>query len=402
MAWWTRKSTGRGVCGWRRSTLCVLTLTLSSCGLYVSSRELAASDGGADDADSTTSADAAVGCTHPEGPRCDYRFKRELTFNATPLGEELLDFPVLVTLDETRIDYAQTQAGGADLRFLDDDGTLLAHEIERWQPNGVSSIWVRIPRFDPRTRKTITYFYGSSTAKALTKGVDVFTADYEAVYHLSDSLARDRIIHDALEQHDGRPSSALNASASVEGRIGGGLALGTGGQFVELPGLESTGLTALTVELWVREGMPRQSERLICRDSATSALEPIACLGLELGNIELALTTSGSGGRFGSDVVDEEGLEPGWNHLAMVWDASDRSVRVLRNGSQLSAYSQTGQVLAASILPWVLGDRGPGSGFSGELDEVRIAHVARSNTWLLATTVIAGDLLKEYGPEQPL
>ncbi len=381
----------------RRSVLCALALSLTSCQLYVSSRELDA-DGGTI-SDGASDGDAATGCRHPEDSECGYRFKRELTFNAQPLQEVLVDFPVLVTLDDTRIDYAQTQPRGADLRFVDDDGTLLAHEIEQWRPGGVSSIWVRIPRFDPRTRKTITYFYGSDTARALSTSAQVFSA-YEAVYHLSDSLAVNRVIRDARRRHDGKPSNNVNPASSVAGVVGSGLEL-SAGRFVELPDLEDSNLTALTIEFWLREPMPRSHERVMCREGADG---PVACLGLHNGGVEFTLTTQGSGATSISEVADET-VGTQWTHIAMIWDASTQNLRILRNGVQTrSSYRVTGATLATSNLPWLLGNSSSSQAFSGEIDELRIAHVARSNTWMLATVAIVSEPfpIKNYGEEQPL
>jgi len=43
----------------------------------------------------------------------------ELTFDNSAQSGALSNFPVLVTLDPSRIDYARTKAGGADLRFVE-------------------------------------------------------------------------------------------------------------------------------------------------------------------------------------------------------------------------------------------------------------------------------------------
>ena len=70
------------------------------------------------------------------GPR-DWTRQRTLTLDNTASAEDLIDFPILVMLDATRIDYAATQPNGEDLRFVDADGTtVLSHEIVTWDPAG--------------------------------------------------------------------------------------------------------------------------------------------------------------------------------------------------------------------------------------------------------------------------
>ncbi len=396
----------------------LLALAGSGCGLYVSEREAPAADGGgsggANDAGKNGSSggngntdgsppENDAGC-HPEDEACGYKFKRSVTFDARRLdGETLVDFPVIVMLDRDRINYSVTQADGADLRFVDEDGTVLSHEIETWQRDGVSAVWVRLPRVEPNSLKTITYFYGSSVAKPASDGTKVFSADYEAVYHFADSLAEERVIHDVFARHDGQPSSAISTNSDIAGRIGRGLVLSGGGR-VDLPGLATANISAFTLELWVRDTAPRPNARLICRDSAANPQQPVACLGLDDGRFQMSLTTTGPGGRFDS-VSDGQNLSNGdWRSVAVVWDARTQRLRGFVDGFALTpdGTSFGGTLVAESVLPWVLGGGGSGAvtGFAGAIDEVRISLVARSPQWLLATGW--SDTLTTYGREQPL
>ena len=52
---------------------------------------------------------------------------------------------LVVLKDPDRINYAWTQDQGQDLRFYDELGALLPHEIEKWDEDGESIVWVRIP-----------------------------------------------------------------------------------------------------------------------------------------------------------------------------------------------------------------------------------------------------------------
>ncbi|NND90634.1 MAG: DUF2341 domain-containing protein, partial [Granulosicoccus sp.] len=74
--------------------------------------------------------------------------RQNLTFNNSAQTENLTDFPILVVLNSGNIDYSKTQDNGADLRFIDADGTILAHEIETWNESGDSYVWVKIPLVD--------------------------------------------------------------------------------------------------------------------------------------------------------------------------------------------------------------------------------------------------------------
>src|SRR4051794_27002489 len=83
---------------------------------------------------------ATVACSRTSLPADDNRSSALVGFAAWQRQEHLLvmndsraetlvDFPVLVHLDASHIDYAATRADGADLRFVDADGRLLDHEV---------------------------------------------------------------------------------------------------------------------------------------------------------------------------------------------------------------------------------------------------------------------------------
>jgi autotransporter-associated beta strand protein len=61
----------------------------------------------------------------------------------------LTNFPALIKLSDgcgnNRFRYRDCAAGGADLLFTDEAGTVLQHEIEVWNTNGESHVWVRVP-----------------------------------------------------------------------------------------------------------------------------------------------------------------------------------------------------------------------------------------------------------------
>ncbi|HEY6508524.1 MAG TPA: DUF2341 domain-containing protein, partial [Vicinamibacterales bacterium] len=91
--------------------------------------------------------------------------RKQLTFNNTGQAENLANFAVLVKLDSTRINYTLTQNAGQDLRFVDGNGTVLAHEIESWNESGTSYVWVSVPQVDASSGTDyIWMYYGNAAA----------------------------------------------------------------------------------------------------------------------------------------------------------------------------------------------------------------------------------------------
>ena len=122
----------------------------------------------------------------------DWTRRRQITFNNTNVGgfapaETLSNFPVLLVLNGTNIDYSLTQDDGGDLRFFDADGTPLAYEVERWDESGSSYVWVKVPQIDIGATDSITMYYGNA---AIADGEDPSTVwagtGYRSVYHLDD------------------------------------------------------------------------------------------------------------------------------------------------------------------------------------------------------------------------
>ena len=71
-----------------------------------------------------------------------FQYRKNITIDHDLVDATLTDFPVLVKLMGGNNDLSNAQGNGEDVRFTNSSGTLLAHEIERW--NGTSDeseIW---------------------------------------------------------------------------------------------------------------------------------------------------------------------------------------------------------------------------------------------------------------------
>ena len=109
-----------------------------------------------------------------------------LTFSGYEGQETLKDFPALIKIPDglTGFDYKDSAADGSDLAFFGADGKPLAHEIDTWDPEGTSYVWVRVP--EVTTATTITAKWGVSCAKMFTSSPrSVWNDDYMAVWHFS-------------------------------------------------------------------------------------------------------------------------------------------------------------------------------------------------------------------------
>ena len=87
----------------------------------------------------------------------NYGQRIQIGFDNTVGGDDLVDFPVMVKLDSTWFDYSAIGSAGKDLRFVYQDGTPLAYEVDEWQDGGESIIWVTVPLI--KQRDSTEYMY---------------------------------------------------------------------------------------------------------------------------------------------------------------------------------------------------------------------------------------------------
>ncbi len=102
--------------------------------------------------------------------------------NASGLPFE--NMPVLLKLAEGRpagFSYNDVVNSGRDFEITDESGNALPYEIDTWNPNGESLLWVRVPSFDNGRRITVTY--GRSLSDGTASAALVWNG-YAGVWHL--------------------------------------------------------------------------------------------------------------------------------------------------------------------------------------------------------------------------
>jgi rRNA maturation protein Nop10 len=112
-------------------------------------------------------------------------FKRiPITLNNLDQAFTHTNIQVLVRLNSSRINYANTLAGGADIRFtLADHTTVLSYDIESWNAAGESLIWVRIPSISASTQRII-YMYYDNLSASTTENAAATWSGYSGVWNM--------------------------------------------------------------------------------------------------------------------------------------------------------------------------------------------------------------------------
>lgn len=125
----------------------------------------------------------------------NYTDNMKITFAGYNRSETLQDFPVLVRLSTNLpgFDYGHfASPTGADLRFTDGI-RVIPSEINLWNTNGESTVWVQVPALSS-TNTAIWAYWGDPSATTPLPGTNVWVPQsweglpaYDVVYHLEQS-----------------------------------------------------------------------------------------------------------------------------------------------------------------------------------------------------------------------
>ena len=115
--------------------------------------------------------------------------RTKVTFDNSSSAENLTNFPVLMRLTADDIDFSKVKASGADIRFIDSDGTELDYEIESWDDtNETATVWVRVGQIDAgSTTDFVHVYYNNSAATDNQNPEGVWDSNYLAVQHLNET-----------------------------------------------------------------------------------------------------------------------------------------------------------------------------------------------------------------------
>ncbi|MBQ3810169.1 MAG: DUF2341 domain-containing protein, partial [Kiritimatiellae bacterium] len=318
-------------------------------------------------------------------------FRKSVTFTVAGYTgvQSLADFPVLVRISTNALDgfsYADCAADGSDLRFADDADNLYPYEIDTWDPDGESLVWVRVPSL-ANGAKFLMYF-GSSDPGATAPG-DVWSR-YAVVIHGGTG---------ATNAVAGGPVVSIGNTTAVypdagAGIVGGGIRKTTGnakavnvamGTTAASTTLENTG--KFSVSGWFKRngngGANNGTHVLAASRAAWDNGEGFLLLQEQGRYISIA-AKGGSGGHqwsSGSHVLADQT----WAHVSFAYE-SGVSLTSWFNGEQDQTKASPGN-LVCSGGTWTFGsyaNTGSNDSLVGDMDELRVFDGVASGDWMKA------------------
>jgi hypothetical protein len=179
----------------------------------------------------------------------DYGSNMKITFSGYHRSESLSNFPLLVNFSTNLPGFSYRQfasPSGGDLRFANSSGVQqIPFEIDEWNTNGVSSVWVSVPQLSG-PGDSIWAYWGNPAATNLpsssTNGA-VWSANHFLVWHLKETGFP---FADSAEQYPALPGVA---PSSTTGEIGHGCSFDGASQYLNA-GAINLG-NAFTLSAWV-------------------------------------------------------------------------------------------------------------------------------------------------------
>ncbi|MEA3219094.1 MAG: Tol-Pal system protein TolQ [Immundisolibacter sp.] len=304
----------------------------------------------------------------------DWEYRLPLAVTAPEdLAQPVPDVPVLVRLQFANFGYFfDTAPDGADLRLIaGDDRSELAYDIDTYDPTtGIGLLWVRLPALEPGRASSINLYFGNPEAPPGRSG-----AAYDGAERL--------VLH--FGETDGPPRDAsafanhLTTSTAAQGQmgfIGRGIHL-DGSQGLSVPASVLNDARELTVSAWIRPTAVTGAARLL------SVGDPAGGSGLllRLDDGRLTARLSGTAGEILLSATTPLQADR-WYHLALTLG---RGAALLLDGAVVASSEVPPALLQGEL---VVGAAAGGPGFVGDLDELRVSHVARRPEWLAAAVAL--------------
>jgi hypothetical protein len=306
-------------------------------------------------------------------------FHFNTTSSAANITQNIYDVPVLVRLDRTLINFSEAAPQGADLRFAKPDGTLFPYEIEMWDPlGGRAAVWLKIDTvYAGSVFQHIFCYWGNPQASPMSNGAMVFDTvrGFSAVWHLHQTGSSELPNASAA----GNVLRCVNATGSeaIAAIIGRGIKLDAArNQFLDA-GRVALG-SVFTLTAWITPDISGLANRMIV--SRTNDGLTNQAFGLRFDSNGL-LDAIVNGTLLDCNIV----VPPtGWSQVAVRFDGSSMSLFV--NGAPQATLS-TAPIAMADTAALLLGGDALDSAaaFGGVFDEITLAEVARSDTWIQFT-----------------
>ncbi len=301
-----------------------------------------------------------------------------IQFNGCTTTEPLENFPVPVKIAEGQpFGFSYEDCTVDTFRFTDTYGNILPHDVECWNTDGTSIIWVSVPAL---SKGAVIYFrYGEPTTElSANTPSEVWTrAGYAGVWHMNEASG---MVADAAGSNlTATPKEGAASLGAVDGPIGNGRCTATSGKgYLSIPNYDSLGLgSTFTISAWVKMSAVNGYSRIFSRKTSYANAD-----GWEIEmqqNSKTAFTArAASNSKILSGTMPD--LMADWRLLTLAY--SEKTLSVFADGVLVKS-GTVDPTMPDNGQPLSLGNNSNGSetGLLGSFDEARLRRTPSSSVW---------------------
>ena len=327
--------------------------------------------------------------------------------------EVLSNFPTLVILSTNIPNFSYRQFVsplGRDLRFSDAAQNELNYEIEQWNTNGSSFVWVQIPALSSNT--LIYAWWGNpaaTSAPVYTTNGATWSDNFVGVWHLNQTPPT-AALDSSGNGFSATPNANLNSASQQPGVSAGSLAFNGVNTAMNIPNTNALGLTGgqFTLSAWVNLNNATNGVIIGKGQNSQSWYSWFLSVGNNPGvdqvntanRLCVGVRNSGAAG----DVLATQTSDATLSNWVQVVGTLDGANLDLYVNGQLNATMPTAVIPYSNISQlWIGADSGRDY-LNGKLDELRVENISRSPNWIAATyqNISSNAAFNSYSPAIPL
>ncbi len=307
-----------------------------------------------------------------------WHYRQQVSINTKDITENLENFPLRLHMTDGQFARALAAPQGRDMRIINADGQELAHEIVAWEPDGVE-IYIRMPQLKTGSGQHLYVYFGNPDAPE-TPPVRVWDDAYHLILHLQGDMADalgtvEPVKREGCMFQNGWTPGLISAESHPWATF---CTLGPGSLNVNPEILQKLGPTA-TFTLRFR---PKGTEkRVLFAASAADAKNGMeAVVAPDSASVDLIQDVVRSSLPYGNGVEPER-----WHSIVVAVDNVQKQYKFTVDGAAMAQGAYPGLAGPFDTIKFGRALLNPAElYFLGDVDEVRMAAVSRTNAWMAA------------------
>ncbi len=345
-----------------------------------------------------------LGTNRPEPIQSEWQYRKKISFDNRGISENLINFPVGISLTTLNFDFSKVQQSGNDIRFFDSDGTTpIKYEVEIWDAAKKQAlIWINVPKIDASSSSDFIYmYYGNPSATSGQNREEAWNSNFVGVWHLQETSGN----YGDSTSYRANSISITNITRNPDGRIDQGASFSGIGSHIDIGDKNQLEPQRITLEAWVKTNdFNRVGNGGIAKGqvfpSGMDGSYSLDFSGHTYGPTASWRLTNTKDWIFGA--VTAPNNDNNFHYWVGVYDGT--SSKLYKDGVLVGSKPVTDTIgYAKKHNSFTIGGANWGQySLNGKIDEVRVSNIARSANWIKAQYKSMAGQFAVYHPSEKL